>query len=137
ASRSPHMNWIVRQHPYEPLVGQSKHFREIVGRHSRPENTVRVVEVSISTASLFGCVDAVTTVNGTAGIEFSATGIPCILAGNPYYGDLGFAVRPKTRKEYFAALLSIPTMKRLGDEQRQLAKEAALVELVFSRISSS
>jgi hypothetical protein len=136
ATRKQEINWLVRQHPYEIMLGQHDNFRTLTDRYLHPDNTIKLVDNQVTTSSLFALVDAVTTVNGTAGIEFSSVGIPCILAGNPFYGDLSFAIRPATREAYFAALASIPDLPRLSAEQVKRAKEAAFVNFNCTRVSS-
>src|SRR5580704_10820321 len=127
-ARTPSVNWLVPQHPYEILVGQEQNFQEIVAPYVA-NGTVTVVPDDVTTSSLFSCVDAVTTCSGTAGIEFASVGIPCILAAKPYYADYSFAPRPRTQAAYFKALSEISTLPRLSADEMNLAKEIAYVEL--------
>jgi hypothetical protein len=133
ASRNPQVTWLVRQHPYELLLGETTSFNELTSAF-RDYAHIKIIPDGITTSSFFALVDAVTTVAGSSGIEFASAGIPPILAGNPFYGDLSFAIRPRTRGEYFDKLAAIPTLPRLSDRQVQDAKEAALVHLSLKRI---
>jgi hypothetical protein len=128
AARTPTLNWLVRQHPYEIMVGQKDNFQEVVAPYISSSSVI-VVPDDVTTSSLFSCVDAVTTCYGSAGIEFASVGIPCILAGKPYYADYSFTHRPRTQTEYFNALASIPALPPLSAEEMKLAKEIAYVEL--------
>jgi hypothetical protein len=128
--------WLVRQHPYEIALGEVGDFNRLVARYADIPH-IKVVPQGITTSSFFDGVDAVTTVAGSAGLEFASAGVPPILAGNPFYGDLGFAVRPGTPTEYFAALQSVPALPRLSAAQMQQAKEAALVHFKYKRVGSS
>jgi hypothetical protein len=131
------VNWLLRQHPYEILIGETEFFETLVRRHLGPTSRIKLVPNTVTTSSLFSCVDAVTTAIGSGGIEFASAGTPCILAGNPFYGDFDFAVRPPTRDAYFAALSNIPSLNRLTDDQVMAARELALVFLSYKRLSST
>ena len=135
AVRHPNVNWLVRKHPYEALTGQEKNFAQAVAPYVA-QGKVQIVPNDIATSSLFGCVDAIVTVTGTAGIEFASVGIPCILAGKPFFGDCGFVIRTRTKEEYFAALKAIPEMRRLGPNEIALAKEVAYVYFMCLPIKS-
>jgi hypothetical protein len=137
AATQPQINWLVRQHPYEIMVGETEFFKDIAKRHLGEGSAIKLVPNSATTSSLFRCVDAVTTVIGSGGIEFASVGIPCILAGNPFYGDFDFAVRPRSKATYFETLESIPKLERLSAQQIATAKELALVYLSYKRVSSN
>lgn len=136
AATYPTLNWLVRQHPYEIALGEVDDFNDLVAQYAGI-SSIKVVPHSITTSSLFDGVDAVTTVAGSAGLEFASAGVPPILAGNPFYGNLGFAIRPRTQAEYFAALQSVPALPPLTAAQMQQAKEAALVHFKYKRVASS
>lgn len=142
-AKQTHVNWLVRQHPYEKMVEGDPNFpsicdpfNQIIARYVRPENTIRVVPPKVATSTLFSS-NGVTTVGGTAGLEFASVGVPCILAGRPFYADLGFTLRPTTPDAYFATLASIPSLPRVSEDRQQLAKEVALVSMSFTRLRSS
>lgn len=136
AARTPSVNWLVRQHPYEIMIGQVQNFQNIVAPYVA-NGTVTVVPDEVTTSSLFSCVDAVTTCSGTAGIEFASVGIPCILAAKAYYADYSFAPRPRTQAAYFKALSEIPSLPRLSADEMNLAKEIAYVELKCLSVRST
>jgi hypothetical protein len=131
------VNWLVRQHPYEFVVNETEYFDDLARRHIYGQSRIRLVPNSVTTSSLFDCVDAVTTVIGSGGIEFASVGVPCILAGNTFYGDFDFAIRPRTKEAYFSALANVPQLARLSERQIADAKELALVFLTYKRVSSN
>jgi hypothetical protein len=63
--------------------------------------------------------------------------VPCILAGNPFYGDFDFAIRPRTREAYFNALAEFSKLERLSGESIDEAMAVALVEFKCTWVSSS
>jgi hypothetical protein len=136
ADTQPHLNWLVRQHPYEIMVGETEFFEDLVHRRIEGRPHIKVVPNTVTTSSLFNLADGVTTATGSGGIEFASVGVPCILAGNPFYGDCDFVIRPRTREGYFTALARIPELSRLSERQIMAAKEAALVYLKYKRVSS-
>ena len=44
--------------------------------------------------------DAIITCISTAGLEYSAQGIPCVLGGEGGYSGLGFTIKPNDVGEY-------------------------------------
>jgi hypothetical protein len=133
----PDVNWLVRQHPYEIMVGETEFFEELSKRHLGKHSHLKLVPNCVTTSSLFSLANAVTTAIGSGGIEFASVGVPCILAGNPFYGDFDFVIRPRTKEAYFAALANVPHLGRLDDRQIMAAKELALVFLSYKRVSSN
>jgi hypothetical protein len=131
------VNWLIKQHPYEILLGQTEYFDRLIAKHAPRHQNLRVVPDRIATSSLFSCVNAMTTVNGTSGLEFASAGVPCILAGNPFYGDFDFALRPQTREAYFNILAEFPKLERLSSALVDQAKAVALVEFKYTWVSSS
>jgi len=135
AARTPTINWLVRQHPYEIMVGQNKNFDNLV-RPYVDKGAVTVVPNDVTTSSLFSCVDVITTGIGSAGIEFASVGIPCIYAGKPYYSECPFVIRPSSKRAYFEALAGIPSLPRITPDQIKLAKETAYIALKCLPVSS-
>lgn len=136
ATSHPEINWLVRQHPYEIMVGETEFFDSIAARWLGEGSPLKLVPNSVTTSSLFGVTDVVVTVISSGGIEFASIGVPCILAGSVFYGDFDFATRPPTKEAYFAALADISSATRLSDQQIEAAKELALVFLSYKRVSS-
>ena len=137
AAAHPEVQWLLRQHPYELMIGDTANFAALVRKHVTPGGPIRVVGNDVTTSSLFPVTDVLTTATGTAGIEFASVGVPCILAGRPFYGTLDFAVRPRTREAYFEALAAIPRMERLRPVAIAQAKHAALIYFIHMQVASS
>lgn len=136
AAETQSVNWLLRQHPYEIMVGHGKNFQHLADKYKNSGN-IFIVPNEITTSSLFDCVDVVITATGTAGLEFASVGIPCILAGRPFYADLGFDLRPASQEAYEDALRAIPTMPRLSQDAVRTAKEAAFVHYNCMRVIST
>jgi hypothetical protein len=130
AEKCPHLNWIVKVHPFNVFklqretVKETSEMRLLAPLMPLPGH-VRVMQADtdINTQSLFPLVDYILTVNGTVGMEFPCFGIPAVVAGTGRYDGFGFTVEPRTREEYFKTLQQLHLLPRLSDEQRQLARQ--------------
>jgi len=132
------VNWIFKQHPMIRYyvtrdVSFDEAFKDI------PPHIVYIGEDRrIDTRSLIYCADVVITCLGSAGVQLPAwVGIPAIIASDNHYTNLGFALEPKDRKEYFDLLANIGQIGRLNEEQQKTAKAACLNIFQFARASVS
>lgn len=117
------VNWIFKEHPYVKYypandVDLPGLFSECPKKHLRYLGT----EVSFNTASLRYLADALVTCTGTAGLEYSTYGVPCLLAGPCWYAKFGFTVDPETPEEFKKQLMEIDSLQPLSDEQVVMAK---------------
>lgn len=123
AQKVQSVNWIFKEHPtqrFYPTIDldikaimeqvNSSHIRFLDG------------QANFNTGSLRYLAHAVVTGMGTAGLEFSAYGIPCILAGECSYSGFGFTIEPKDAKEYEHCLRHIDHLHPLSSSQVKAAK---------------
>jgi len=117
------VNWIFKEHPYSKYyltkdLNLNNIFLDISLPHIRfiSENT------NFNTSSLKFVADVILTCIGTAGLEYSAFGIPCVLGGNTFYSGYGFTKEPKTDMEFQDILRNINFLPRLSEEQINIAK---------------
>jgi len=116
------VNWIFKEHPtqrFYPLKDldikttmdqvNSSHIRFIDG------------QANFNTGSLRHLAHAIVTGMGSAGLEFSAYGIPCVLAGEGGYSGFGFTIEPQDIKEYEKCLRHIDQLQRLRNKQIEAA----------------
>jgi len=136
ASHVDDVNWLVRQHPYERLVNQTAEFDRIMRKYCKCSN-IYVVPARFATSSLCDIADLTVTVSGTAGLEFAAAGIPCLLAGTSFYSGGGFTIEPRTRESYFAALRQVGLYQKLSVDQMACAKEYAYIHFYQTYVRSS
>ena len=132
------VNWIFKQHPsikFYPINDVS--FMEIF--RDTPENVIYLNEENqIDTRSLIHCADGVITCLGSAGFELPAiAGIPSIVASDTFYSGLGFALEPRTKKQYFYILSDIHNNDRLTPELQKRAQAAYLHIYEFSKVKVS
>jgi hypothetical protein len=130
AGNCPHLNWIVKVHPFNVFklqretVKETSEMRLLAPLMPLPDH-VRIMQADtdINTQSLFPLVDYILTVNGTVGMEFPCFGIPAVVAGTGRYDGFGFTLEPPTREDYFKTLRQLQLVPRLSDDQRQLARK--------------
>ncbi len=129
-----HVNWLVKSHPSDvknkvKTTTLSQYEKYVAGC-----DHVQMLPNGIPPSSLVDIVDSVLTVHGSAGIEYSCYGIPCVLAGESLYSGRGFTHEPQTVKEYIDVLTTIDRLARWSDEQIERAKVMAYIYLVLSRV---
>jgi len=126
AQEIPWINWVFKEHPAAGYyvtkdVDLGRLFQGI-----RSDN-VRFMDrrADFNARSIAHLAHAIVTCVGTAGLEYSTLGIPCILGGESGYDGLGFTVEPKDEEEYAACLKRIDTLERLSEWQIKAAKVVA------------
>jgi len=123
AKSANHVNWVFKEHPaadYYPTkdVSLDAIFEGVPHSHIRFLNR----RADINSRSLRHVADAIITCMGTAGLEFSCLGIPCVLAGESTYSGFGFTVEPQNAVEYEEQLRHIDELPRLSEKQIRAAK---------------
>ena len=125
ARRNKDVNWIFKNHPYEKYylteVDVGSVFTTVADEHVK----YMPADVNFNTSSLRFIGDAVITCLGTAGLEYSGFGIPCILAARCWYSGLGFTREPKNKAEFERELMTIGSLPALTKEQVVIAKAMA------------
>lgn len=116
------VNWILKAHPSRAQYGEQGVIEALYDKY-RNENLYWLSD-EYSAAMVPVLADALITVNGTAGVEFSCRGIPCINAGEAFYTRLEFVQQPKTKVEYRKMLNELDQSRPLDDDKRLMAKRA-------------
>jgi hypothetical protein len=132
------VNWIFKQHPsIKNYVTKGVDFNELF--KDLPQNITYIDEnKQINTQSLIYCADLIVTCLGSAGFELPAMkAIPSLVAGdNPYIG-LGFALEPKTKKEYFQILENADKIDKIKPEAQKRAQAAFIYIYKISNVNMS
>jgi hypothetical protein len=138
AKKNKKVNWIFKQHPsISWYVTKDVNFHKIF--ENCPDNVKYIDEhKQIDTRCLIHLADLVVTCTGSGGFELPAMGaIPSLVAGDTFYSDLGFALEPKSKKEYFEILDNAESIKKLSKAQQQRAKAAFVYIYKKSRVDFS
>lgn len=99
------VNWIIKPHPSRKIYGEDQESYDLFMKY-KSDNMVWLPD-EYSTESLIDLADAIVTVQGTSGKEFSCFGKPIVLAGRAYYSGFGFTIEPQTVEEYRSVLDSL------------------------------
>lgn len=116
------VNWILRAHPSRAQYGEQGVVEELYEKYKN--DNLHWLSDEYSAAMVPVLADALITVNGTAGVEFSCKGIPCVNAGNAFYTRLGFTQYAKTKDEYEMILRKLYQIEPLSDDKKLMAKKA-------------
>ena len=115
------VNWIVRAHPTRKLYGESDEVRKLFEQYKSEYMFYFPEEYSGELVK--DLADAIVTVGGTAGYEYTCFGIPVVLAGKPFYSGYGSTIDAKTKEEYKEILCNIGKLEKLNERQINIAKE--------------
>jgi len=135
AKRNSSVNWIFKQHPsIKFYITKDVSFDSLFS--NCPDNIIYIDEnKQINTRSLVYCADLVVTCLGSAGFELPAMGgIPSLIASDTFYTNLGFALEPKTKEEYFRILSNAQNIKPLTAKQQKRAQASYMYIYKFSRV---
>lgn len=122
------INWIIRMHPGEMIQKAVFSTGDLIRAHFKviPSHMkILRADSNINTYGLYQLIDVGITIFGTPGLELAVMGKPVILAGKAHYGEKGFSCDVHSREEYFKSLEKNSGMKRLSDEQIELARRYA------------
>lgn len=122
AQKNTDVNWIFKNHPYAKYYPTDVDVDAVFDSVDRPNIVYLKESEKFNTSSLRYLADAVITCLGTAGLEYSAYGVPCILAARCWYSGLGFTREPQGREEYERELMQIGEIERLTPQQVEIAK---------------
>lgn len=138
AIKNNKVNWIFKQHPsIKNYATKDADFNKLFS--DLPQNVVYIDEnKQINTQSLIHCADLIVTCLGSAGFELPAMkAIPSLVAGDNPYTDLGFALEPKTKKEYFQMLENADKIEKISPEAQKRAQAAFIYIYKISNVNMS
>lgn len=117
------VNWIFKAHPVDRYYTTKDLDLDSYFKDKVCSNIVFLgSSVSFNTRSLKYIAHAIITCLGTAGLEFSTQGVPCILGGESMYSGFGFTIEPQNIGEYSGILARIADIQPLTEEQIKKAK---------------
>ncbi len=130
------VNWLIKAHPDNVHYNSQHSTTDACSAYIHKYPHIKLLPDDINTGSLFHLVNAIVTVSGTAGIEFTCMGIPCLNAGVSAYTGHGFTIDPKNETEYRAALTTIGSQPTLTPEQLKRARTFAQLYFKQTRVKS-
>ncbi len=126
------VNWVFKEHPASKHyitrdLDLDAYFASVDLPHIRYLND----EADFNAQSVGYIADAIVTCLGTAGLEYSCVGIPCILAGESAYSGFGFTIEPSSAADYWAQLRNIRTLEKLTQMQIRAARVVLYFRLIM------
>lgn len=123
AKKNDSVNWIFKEHPYADFYPtRDLDLPSMFVGIDYPQIRFLRKGASFNTASLRHIADAIVTCIGTAGLEYSSFGVPCVLSGTCWYSGFGFTIEPKTQAEFLKIVDNINVLPRLSEQQVKMAK---------------
>ncbi len=124
------VTWVFKEHPASDLyTTKDFDFTSLQGRFGSRSLLFLDANADFNSRSLPHLAHAIVTCVGTAGLEYSAFGVPCLLGGNSPYSGFGFTIEPESAEQYVEALRRIDRWPRLTAEQATMAKLITFFEL--------
>jgi hypothetical protein len=130
-STSKNANWIVKPHPMSFKYKEEGAVERLVSLYGK--DNVKLCPKDLNTKSIKDIADAIITVQGKSGVEFSCFGIPAVVTSLASYSGFGVAVEPKTIDEYVDILRNIQKLPKLSEEQIKTAKVLSAMMFIYSR----
>ena len=115
------VNWIFREHPMAIAYAEGSVAKRIFDEHKTPN--MYWMSKEFNGKNIPQIADAVITVSGTAGVEYSALGIPCVILGKPFYSHYGYTINIKSENEYIDVLNKMDKIHMLSDDKIATAKK--------------
>lgn len=114
------VNWLLKAHPCRFDYGEAEVVEEMYQRCC-PQKIVKWLPDEYSAEVLCELADIIITIQGTGGVEFACSGIPCIITANPYYDQFGFTKHVYSRQELFQVMDEAERILPLTEAQRKSA----------------
>lgn len=120
ASHDAAKNWVVRPHPLDKAYDRTGFIDRLQAEYAEKEN-IYFIDCNRTILESVVVSDLIITVRGTIGVEATAAGVPCVLAGAAPYSSNGFSLVCLTREEYFSALSGSQFPTVTPEERRRAA----------------
>lgn len=131
ARHNRHVNWVFKEHPAARFYRtRDLDLQDEFGALEEEHIVFLDREADFNAQSIRYLADVIITCLGTAGLEFSALGVPCVLGGQSTYSDFGFTHEPSSREAYEELLRRVQTLDELSEAQRNQARIVMYLQLV-------
>jgi hypothetical protein len=123
AADMPGIDWKVKPHPHRDAYDMNQDAVAEVSEINRTiDHTIDILSDDTTSEELIRQVDAIVTMDGTAGMEYACYGMPVIVCSETPYSEFGFSIKPENKREYRRILSSLDEIEPLTEAQRERAK---------------
>jgi hypothetical protein len=130
------VNWLVKSHPNDEIrkviTTTDSQYEELCPNC----NHIKMFPNNITMASIPKFIDVVISFKSPAS-EYSCFGIPAITPCESNCTGLGYTIDPQSKEEYFFQLQNVKELKRLNNQQIELAKIFIFAQTVLTQIPSN
>ena len=131
------VNWLVRPHPNDEknnvITDTISEYEKICSNCSH----IKLFPNDVTVGSIPKFIDAGVTMMGSPGAEYPCFGIPTIIPCESYSTGFGYTIEPKSKEEYFFQLENIKNIKKLNNQQIELAKILIFIYMKLTQIPSN
>ena len=131
------VNWLVRPHPNDIKNNVITDTISECEKICSNCNHVKLFPNDVTIGSIPKFIDAAVTINGSPGAEYPCFGIPTIIPCESYSTGYGYTIEPKSKEEYFFQLKNIKNIKKLNNQQTELAKILIFMHVKLTQIPSN
>jgi len=132
-----YVNWLVKPHLNDEINKVVTSTKSEVEKISLNCNHIKILPNDITFRSIPKFIDVAITVQGSAGTEYPCFGIPAIITSESICSGLGYTIEPKSIEEYFFQLQNIKKLKKLNNQQIELAKIFIFIQSKLVEIPSN
>lgn len=123
------INWVFKEHPSSEMYPTEDFDLNAVFKSAQyPHIRFLNNKADFGAVSLRYIADTIITCCGSAGLEYSCVGVPCVLGGPSSYSGLGFTIEPRDAAEYEEQLRHLADLDRLNADQIKTAKLALYLQ---------
>ena len=115
-------NWLIKPHPNDEVNRVITSTVSEVDKICRNCNHIQLFPNDIAIGSVPKFIDAAVTIQGSAGTEYPCFGIPTFITAETTISGLGYTIEPQSKEDYFSQLQNIKKIKKLNNQQIELAK---------------
>lgn len=121
------VNWVIKEHPSnygfsKITTNLFKEYEKIIKKNRK---NVKIFPNNFNQSIIPKIADAIVTLGGTAGLEYSCLKIPCITSAGIFYSGNGFTIEYKSKSQYEYYLKNLT--KILAKNKNKLKSNRAII----------
>ena len=131
------VNWLVKSHPNDEIKNVITSTVSECEKICSNNNHIKVFPINISIGSIPKFIHFAITFNGSPASEYTCFGIPVITPCESECTGLGYTIDTHSKEEYFFQLQNAIKLKKLNNQQIELAKIFIFIMIELTQITSN